>query len=734
MALNVEPSSITRHRQDAAWKHCQMLKEGDRVHMKCLYCAKMFKGGGIHRFKEHLAGRKGGGPMCQEVPPDVRLLMQQILDEAIGKHKSQKKRIEEEVCNVSLPIDDIDMSAEHFDNPKPFPRTRRKKDLGWEHCQMFKKEQRIEIKCNYCAKLFKGGGIHRFKEHLAGRNSGGVPICDRVPPDVRLLVQQNLNEIVEKQKKKKKFVLEQVKNVGSPPIDVDAFANHSDDANTADKATGACNLVETNSNFVLDQDEGTSNGNLGKRKRGRGKTSSVVADDTDTLNASGLKTVGNPIKATMGRVLYDIGASLDALDSIYLQPLIDVIASGGSRVVVPSHHDFRGSILKNLVEEVKNDVDQYKTIWGRTGCSILVEEWNSESGRILLNFLVYCSKGTVFLKSMDASHLIYSADSLYGLLKHVVEEVGAGNVLQVITNGEEHYIAAGKKLMDTFPSLYWAPCVANCIDLILKDFGNLEWINAVIEQAKSVTRFIYNNSVVLNLMRKFTSGNDIVQQGVTCTATNFTSLKRMADFKLNLQTMVTSQEWMDCPYSKQLGGLAMLDIINNRSFWSSCILIIRLTSPLLRVLGIVTSEKRAAMGYVFSGMYRAKETIKRELVKREAYMVYWNIIDHRWEQKQHPPLHAAGFLLNPKFFYSLEEDMHNEILSRMFDCIERLVPDIEVQDQIVKELNFYKNADGDLGRKMAIRARETLLPGEGPFIILITICSCYIVVRSSAFL
>jgi hypothetical protein len=181
--------------------------------------------------------------------------------------------------------------------------------------------------------------------------------------------------------------------------------------------------------------------------------------------------------------------------------------------------------------------------------------------------------------------------------------------------------------------------------------------------------------------------------------------------------MVTSQEWMDCPYSKQPGGLSMVDVISNRSFWSSCISIIRLTNPLMQVLETVSSEKRAAMGYVFSGIYRAKESIKRELVKREDYMVYWNILDHRWEQQWQTPLHAVGFFLNPKFFYSIEEDMHNKILSRMFDCIERLVPGTEVQDKIVKELTLYKNAEGDLGRKMAIRARDTLLPGMVTYII-----------------
>ncbi|XP_048446802.1 uncharacterized protein LOC125480246 [Pyrus x bretschneideri] len=169
---------------------------------------------------------------------------------------------------------------------------------------------------------------------------------------------------------------------------------------------------------------------------------------------------------------------------------------------------------------------------------------------------------------------------------------------------------------------------------------------------------------------------------------------------------------MDSLYSKEPGVLEMLDLISNQSFWSSCILIIRRTDPLLRVLRMVGSEKRPAMGYVYAGMYRAKETIKKEVVKREEYMVYWNIIDQRWEQLWRSPLHAAGFYLNQNI-YSIEGDIHGDIVSGTFDCIERLVPDTNVQDKIIKELNLYRSAAGDFWRKMAIRARDTLLPGEG---------------------
>ncbi|KAI3519955.1 hypothetical protein L2E82_32225 [Cichorium intybus] len=118
------------------------------------------------------------------------------------------------------------------------------------------------------------------------------------------------------------------------------------------------------------------------------------------------------------------------------------------------------------------------------------------------------------------------------------------------------------------------------------------------------------------------------------------------------------------------------------------------------------------MGYVYAGVYRAKEAIKKELVDKKDYMVYWNIIDRRWEQLHRHPLHTAGFYLNPKFFYSTEGDIHLQIRSSVYDCVERLIPDTTIQDKIVKETTSYREASGDFGRKIAVRGRETLLPAE----------------------
>lgn len=318
----------------------------------------------------------------------------------------------------------------------------------------------------------------------------------------------------------------------------------------------------------------------------------------------------------------------------------------------------------------------------------------------------------MFLKSVDVTNIIGETEQMYELLKQVVEEVGVSDVLQVITPTEEHYVAVGRKLCETYPTLYWAPCASTSIVLMLQDFGKFEWINSTLKQCKSITRFIYNHNVVLNMMRRYTFGMDLVVPDISPFVTDYRTVKRMVNFKHNLQALVTSQEWVDSHYSKKEGGLTLLDLISDESFWSSCNQVVQITNPLLRALSIANSEKKPAMGYIYAGIYRAKEAMKKELRKKDDYLSFWNVIDQRWEQHQQLPLYAAGFYLNPRFFYSIDGDMPGTIVSGMYDCIERLVPDTKIQDKIIKELNSYKNAAGDFGRKMAIRARESLLPSE----------------------
>jgi len=50
--------------------------------------------------------------------------------------------------------------------------------------------------------------------------------------------------------------------------------------------------------------------------------------------------------------------------------------------------------------------------------------WTDKKGGTLLNFLVHCPKGTMFIKSLEASEHIKDATTICELLDGFIQEIG----------------------------------------------------------------------------------------------------------------------------------------------------------------------------------------------------------------------------------------------------------------------------------------------------------------------
>ena len=105
------------------------------------------------------------------------------------------------------------------------------------------------------------------------------------------------------------------------------------------------------------------------------------------------------------------------------------------------------------------------------------------------------------MKSVDASAHIKDAVLLCDLLDEFIQEVGSQHVAQVITDNVVNYAVVGRMLMAKYPTLFWSPCAAHCIDLILEDMGKIVWIRDTIYSMRSIAKFIYNHATMFSLMR-----------------------------------------------------------------------------------------------------------------------------------------------------------------------------------------------------------------------------------------
>ncbi|TVU02961.1 hypothetical protein EJB05_51506, partial [Eragrostis curvula] len=637
-----------------------------------------------------------------------------------------------------------DAAAAAGEEEEVVPIGTQKHDPAWRHCVMVRSEGRTRLKCAYCGKHFLGGGIHRFKEHLA-RRPGNACCCPKVPTDVQETMLLSLDAVAAK-KKRKLSASTNVRRLAQQ--DAPSASNQVVGGGGTESPIHMIPLNE-----VLDFDptplqerppvaaEAKTSGGRKKKKAALNQVSTPpmalqtqrqqllqpatpaphtnplhqVVMAVDAVTPGSLGHAGfdpEQVSMAVGKFLYDAGVPLDAVNSVYFQPMLEAIASAGGRVDALSYNDFRGHILKRSLDDVTSQLEFYKGSWARTGCSVLADEWVTDKGRTLINFSVYCPEGTMFLKSVDATGIVASSDTLYELLKSIVEEVGEKNVIQVITNNSEIHALAGTRLGETFPTLFWSPCTFQCIDGMLEDFSKEGAISEIINNAKAITGFVYNSSSALNLMKKYLNGKQLLVHAETRAAMNFVTLKNMYSLKEALQTMVNSDEWIHFLLPKK-GGIEVSNLVSNLQFWSSCAAVVRITEPLVHLLKLVSSSKRPSMGYIYAGLYQAKVAIKKELVMKSNYMPYWNIIDWRWHNRIPRPLHSAGFFLNPLFFDGIRGEVSNGIFSGMLDCIERLVSDAKIQDKIQRELNTYRSeAAGDFRRQMAIRSRRTLPPAD----------------------
>ncbi|XP_031392355.1 uncharacterized protein LOC116204424 [Punica granatum] len=391
------------------------------------------------------------------------------------------------------------------------------------------------------------------------------------------------------------------------------------------------------------------------------------------------KEVNEKCDLAISKWMLATGIPFNTVNSPYYQQAIDAITSMGAGYKGPGFHDLRGYLLTKNVEEVRKYVDSYRSIWKETGCTIMADGWTYQCRRTLINFLVYCPKGTVFLKSVDASDASKTGEMLYKLFREVVLFVGQENVVHFVTDNAANYVAAGHLLEQEFKTIFWSHCAAHCINLILSDIGKLDEVNDIVTHAAKITKYIYNHCFCIEY-----------------------------DEKIYWWTRDSSP----CSNSFCHEFHCIAEYIGT----TKCIEgYVQISEPLVRVLRIVDSDERPAMGYLLEAMYKAREEMLKRFNRRKKKLEpYINILDARWDRQLHKNLHTAGYWLNPKYQYDLTEIEKNRgTVSGLLDVIERYsYGKPSLQTKLTSEMKIFKNAEGDFGRVSAVSDHTVMAPDE----------------------
>ncbi|KAJ7977287.1 HAT transposon superfamily protein [Quillaja saponaria] len=368
-----------------------------------------------------------------------------------------------------------------------------------------------------------------------------------------------------------------------------------------------------------------------------------------TMNDAYKKKAREKVCEDIARWMYEAAIPFNVVNLESFKVALDSIGRYGIGLKPPSYYEVRVPLLKKEVQNTNDVMKSHKVEWERYGCSIMSDGWTDRSNRSLINFLVNSSKGSMFIDSVDASSYSHTGDELYKLLSRMVQKVGEANVIQIITNNAANYALVGYHLEAEYPYLYWTPCAAHCVDLMLEDIGKIPTIAKTIKRAIELNGYIYNRCGLLNMMRRYTGLKNLLRPAKTRFATAFITLSSIYKQQDNLRKMFVSDDWTSSKWAKEQAGKKAAQSVLADSFWAGIIYALKVTGPLVRVLRLVDGENKPAMGYIYEAMDRAKEAIAASFNDNEKhkYELIYSIIDKRWDCQLHRPLHAAGYYLNP---------------------------------------------------------------------------------------
>ncbi|XP_074314312.1 uncharacterized protein LOC141649523 [Silene latifolia] len=388
--------------------------------------------------------------------------------------------------------------------------------------------------------------------------------------------------------------------------------------------------------------------------------------------------------------MIDTNIPFRAIESPYANPLMQTIRDVGEGVQAPTAYDISEIYLPETYNEMKEFIKTLEPVWDERGVSIMCDGWTGPTNMHIINFLVYSVRGTIFHKSVDASHVLRKdANYYFKLMKDVVKEIDPHRVIQMVTDNE----AAVKA----------------------EDLGKRKNIKAVIEQAQKVTRFIYHYKWAANYMKTFTAHRELLHPSLTRFATNFIMLESVVDLKIALQNMFNSPGWINTRYYNIDETEVEVRELFSRSpstevvkFWDKADEIIKIQAPIVRVLRLVDGDPLPTMGYIFEAMERCKLAIRENCT---SYKQYWAMIDKRWDSKLHQDLHAAGCYFNPKFLYGVDKfSTDKEIKKSVKNVIEKLVPDIDTQIRASTQLFMYEQKMDSFASTVAQRAINLMDP------------------------
>lgn len=547
------------------------------------------------------------------------------------------------------------------------------------------------VQCCYCGKIVPG--FNRLQHHLGGIR-GNIIECPDVPTEVKDYFRQSLVSVK---------VGHLVKEIGEldlprPPLkrtcisDTEVNGVQLQQAVSSQNGNSIARNSLNNPTCYYKRRFTSQNGNCGK----------------DGLDPNSIMS-----KRSVGRFFLENGIDFCAVSSLSFNSMMGNFLKGADiKRCIPSIVELKGWIFDDESHEIENYVKNVQISWPRTGCSILLDGWTDQLGRSLINVVVDCPEGPIYLRSADVSPSTKGANALQVFLESVLEEVGIQNVVQIVAHTSSDSLEeVSKQLIEKHRSLFWTVSATHCMSLILDKIAMIDSIKLTLDKAKTISKFIYSRAAVLKMLRRYISSHDLVRAATINCAASFLTLENFLVEKSNLELMFTSSEWLSSFWASTVEGELVANLISDNSFWGGVNLAVKASIPVVRAISLINGDGKSNMGFIYETMDQVKETICEEFGRKKSqYTPIWKIIDEVWNTILHSPLHAAGYFLNPRLHYAEDFFSDTEVAGGLLITIVRMAGDQRAQDLVSRQLDVYGGCKGDFKIGTDNNSQDSLSP------------------------
>ncbi|XP_024517030.1 uncharacterized protein LOC112341331 [Selaginella moellendorffii] len=481
--------------------------------------------------------------------------------------------------------------------------------------------------CKYCHEIHTGGA-ERVRAHLAGVRARGVKTC----------------------KAMREIPYEVLKNARSSFSDFElADPADADDGHLLQQAAqGSGGPAES---MVASTENWSSAGTSRAAKRRSSDGNLVTFFDTASAEA---------LDDAVAEFFFAENISFNTIRRDNLKRMLKVAAKVGRPAIdnLMGYEKLRTTELQRIYNNVQKRLEDVRLSWRTYGCTIVTDGWSDIKKRSLINFMVSSVRGSIFLKAVDSKNAKKTGAWLFEQLKQVIAEVGAENVVQVVTDNASNCVVMGELLQQEFPQIVHVRCICHVMDLLFEDIGALSWVQPFVDGCAKIVTFITSKPRVLALYRTFCK-RDLIKPVTTRFAYIFLVMSQLLE-------------------TTNLSGLRRM--VN----------LLILLGPLLRVLRLADREG-ATSGLIFeavdlliekmdegarNGIYAHEEVgqIKDFLLESHG------LKEARWYQ-MHNVIHGAAFALHPLF---LGDNSENDKL------------DNEAHGNWLEYMHVYSGGDLDL--------------------------------------